>query len=324
MDEITSSLGVARLATFPEENPNLVIEMLVDGRVTYLNPEAQSRFPTLRREGGAHPLLAPAVDLVRGLDLEQATYLPNEVRVGDAIFEQKVCYTPLDAGVYIRIYAHDITALREAEEALHHLTHEIVNAQEAERARLSRELHDEAGQALTALKIGLDLMKQDMDDGPQAVIAGLTDAIALVDETRERIRRMAHGLRPPALDVGGVAVALDELGREFSRRTRIDVDVAKIAPVTCSEATAICLYRVMQEALTNVAEHAEAANVVVTLEELDGQAVLAVTDDGRGIDVATSHGIGLAGMRERVEMLGGSLIIAKDGGARVEARVPLP
>lgn len=315
-------LDLARLATFPEENPNLVIEMELDGSVTYLNPEARARFPDLAALGAEHPLLAPIPGLVEDLTRSEAFNLSNEVHVGDTIFEQKICYTPLDVGAFLRIYAHDITALREAEQALHRLAHQIVTAQEDERARVSRELHDEAGQALTALKISLDLIRQDVGAETDAVASALGDAISLVDETRERIRRMARGLRPPALDVGGVTVALDELGREFARRTRIEVDCSALKTVNPGEAASICLYRVMQEALTNVAAHADASRVTVSLESSDGWYVLRVADDGVGIQDPAAGGIGLHGMRERVEMLGGILTVTEDGGTHVVAALP--
>lgn len=316
-------LDLARLATFPEENPNLVIEMELDGSVTYTNPEARSRFPDLPELGARHPLLAPIPALVEDLTRSEAFNLSNEVTVGGSVFEQKICYTPLDDGAFLRIYAHDITALREAEQALHRLAHQIVTAQEDERARVSRELHDEAGQALTALKISLDLMRQDVGDEIEAVGYALVDAISLVDETRERIRRMARGLRPPALDVGGVSVALDELGRDFARRTRIKVDSVALESVDPGEAVSICLYRVMQEALTNVAAHAGASKVTVTLKRRDTDLVLDIVDDGVGIRDSSSEGIGLHGMRERVEMLGGVLTITEDNGTRVVATLPL-
>lgn len=314
---------MARLATFPEENPNLVIEMDRAGRVTYVNPEARTRFPDLSERHAEHPLLAPVRHLLNSVGPEDSVTLSHEVRVGEAVFEQKVCHTPLPAGTFIRIYAHDITALRQAEAALHDLANRVVSAQEDERRRVSRELHDEAGQALTALKISLELIRGDMELDPNSTDAALGDAIALVDETREQVRRLAHGLRPPALDVGGIAVALDQLARDFSSRTRIEVDRTDIALVEVSEPIAICLYRVMQEALTNAAAHASAHRVTVRLfETVDETVRLEIADDGPGMRDPVTPGIGLIGMRERVELLGGRLEIDGRVGTHVVAELP--
>ena len=201
-EERRSSTGltaaeVARLATFPEQNPNLVIETSVDGTVTYLNRPASSLFPDLLERGTDHPLLSHLPAVIEGFGDGDEEYRSHEVTIGASVFEQKICFTRVDDQAFIRIYAHDVTAMRDAEHAIQQLARRVVHIQEEERRRISRELHDDAGQALTALKIGLELLQSDTELDADVLHENLAEAVSLVDETQERIRRMAQGLRPP-------------------------------------------------------------------------------------------------------------------------------
>lgn len=303
----------AHLATFPELNPNAVIELDMNGRVAYLNPEAQNRFPDLLAQGIDHPLMEGIMTTVEMLRVEGMESTSREVEIADAVFEQKVCYAALpDQTEIVRVYNHDVTANRRAERALHELARRVVDAQEDERRRISRELHDEAGQALAALKISLNLLRNDADDNPAIVRANLTDAINLVDVTRERIRMLAHDLRPPALDALGLNDTLEDFCMTFSARTRLPIEYRGAETIGLDDAQEICLYRLVQEALTNVAVHADATKATVELICLDTEVAVRVTDDGVGMgpepsERKTGEGIGLIGIRERLEMLGGRL-----------------
>jgi signal transduction histidine kinase len=210
------------------------------------------------------------------------------------------------------------------------LNQRIVTAQEEERRSLSRELHDEAGQALTALRIGLELIRQDLPAEARALHARLDEAVALAGSTTEQIRRMAQGLRPPALDTVGLDAALEELCRAFAAQTRLEVDYDGATLPPLPDLVGIHLYRCLQEALTNVARHARTDRAQVILQ-YDGETIsLAVEDKGCGFEAATSSGgassggIGLAGMRERLDALRGSLeIVSRPGkGTRITASVP--
>ena len=221
---------------------------------------------------------------------------------------------------------------RTSHDQLRELTRQLFSAQEQERQRVSRELHDEAGQALTALKISLEMIKSDFGDRPGALQQRITEAVSLTEETMEQIRLLARGLRPPELDALGLNLALEGFCRDFSARTQLAVDYDGVDLPTLREGVAISLYRILQEALTNVAKHADARRVRVGLLSEDDTVCLSVQDDGHGFDVhavelssGRQRGNGIVGMRERLKLIGGALELdPKVGeGTRLVARVPL-
>ena len=216
-------------------------------------------------------------------------------------------------------------------ERLRRLTMRVVSEEEEERHRVSRELHDEAGQALTALKISLGLVWSDMPDDAGALRDTLAGAVDMTETTMEKIRLLARGLRPPELDAVGLNDTLEGYCREFAHRTHLRIDYAGQESPGLSDAMTICLYRFLQEALTNVARHAEATTVDVRLRQSDEAITLSVEDDGKGFARLPGSrrgnkdlGIGLIGMRERFELLGGRVDIESTPGkgARLVASVP--
>jgi PAS domain S-box-containing protein len=221
--------------------------------------------------------------------------------------------------------------VRAAREQLRRLAQRIVSAQEEERRRLSRALHDEAGQALIALKISLQLIQEDLPVDFGLLRQRIGDAAALTTTTMEQIRLLAQDLRPPALDAVGLNPTLEGFCRDFAQRTQLSIDYLGLESPVLPEAANSCLYRFLQEALTNVAKHACANQVCVALR-CDAETVsLSVEDDGRGFDrqarLSVSGwpmGIGLLGMQERLESLGGHLEIeSRPGqGTRLVAYLP--
>ncbi len=219
--------------------------------------------------------------------------------------------------------------LRSGRERLRQLARQVVIAQEVERRRISHELHDEAGQALTALKINLDMIRASFPPDQAEVQQKLAEAVDTTDQTMEQIRRLAHGLHPPVLDKFGLGPAIEGLCDDFAGKTHLDIQ-AQVGPLpTLDDQLAISLYRVLQEALTNVVKHAEAHRIEVALSDEGDSIELSVSDDGQGFvpafeRVISPSGMGLAGMQERVELLGGELQVdsTPGQGTQIVARVP--
>lgn len=213
-----------------------------------------------------------------------------------------------------------------------HLAQQVVTAQEDERQRLSRELHDEAGQALTALKISLQLIRDDLPENLVATRQEMNETIGLADTLMEHIRQLSRDLRPPALDTMGLSTTLESYCHEFSRRTHLPVHFEQeTALPAVSDVGEVYLYRLLQEALTNAAKHAQASQVWVRLSSDETCIQLSVEDDGCGFDPGSivsqsqpSDGIGLIGMQERLELLNGWLKIDSKpaAGTRLLALIP--
>ncbi|MBP1636238.1 MAG: histidine kinase dimerization and phosphoacceptor region, partial [Acidobacteria bacterium] len=188
----------------------------------------------------------------------------------------------------------------------------LLRVQEDERRRIARELHDEAGQVLTAVKIELEL-------------DGRREAGALVGRALAQVRDLSNLLRPSVLDDLGLVAALRALADDFSERTRIAIalDLERLSG-PLSQDVEVVIYRVVQEALTNVARHAHASEVRVCLASDDRQVRLTVEDDGQGVPPNVSPHLGWLGMQERVTAVGGTLAMTPrpTRGLRVEALIP--
>ncbi len=201
-----------------------------------------------------------------------------------------------------------------------------VAAQEAERRHLARELHDETGQALTSILLGLAGAEQ--AGTPEGVRAALIDLRALVVETLQEVRRLAVELRPTALDDFGLEPALRRLGQSVREASELDVQVeVRLGAARLSPELETAVYRIVQEALTNVVKHADATHVSIVLTRKNGLVSVVIEDDGRGFDPARGGDrLGLIGMRERVELLDGSVLIdsAPGRGATLVFELPAP
>jgi PAS domain S-box-containing protein len=222
----------------------------------------------------------------------------------------------------------EAAALAESREALRRLSTNVVEAREEERRRIARELHDELGQRLTALKMELAALRA-AGDGDGEGHEQIDNMLGMVDETLASVRRISTDLRPMMLDDLGLNAALEWLGRDAARRLGIEVTVRlgeNEPPLDDRVATAA--FRMVQEALTNVARHARASDVQIELRQHDGELELTVQDNGVGYpaDALRREGsFGLIGMRERAAMLGGRVDLANPagGGARLVVHLPL-
>ncbi|HKG11302.1 MAG TPA: GAF domain-containing sensor histidine kinase, partial [Gaiellaceae bacterium] len=200
----------------------------------------------------------------------------------------------------------------------------VVQAQELERTRLARELHDETGQALTSILLGLKPLEGVADADARAAVAAVRE---LVVSTLQDVRRLAVELRPSALDDLGLVPAVDRLAKTVAETgMRVDVE-AHIGDERLPESVETTLYRIVQEAVTNVARHSGAERLSITLTRKNGAVVAIVEDDGKGFDPTRtgSDGLGLVGMRERLALVGGTLRIeaAAGAGTTIAAEVPL-
>lgn len=329
---------LVRLASYPEHNPNLVMELNLEERLIYLNPVARQRFPELAVRGAAHPLLADLAPLVADFRAGTREVAARQVDLGESVFEQKICF--IGATGSVLIYATDITALKRAEAAVELLAEQrrqlasrVIKAQEEERRRVAAELHDEAGQALTVLRISLELLARELGEASQSGLAAeVQEAAALVQRTHERVRALAQGLRPPTLGADGLTGLLESTCRGFANRTSLAVDYQGLPVDNVSDEGALALFRFLQEALTNVLRHAQARRAIVRLRQDADCLRLEVQDDGHGFNGTPGApteprggGMGLSSMAERLSLVGGGLEIASspDLGSRLLAWVPL-
>jgi PAS domain S-box-containing protein len=223
---------------------------------------------------------------------------------------------------------NDITALKKAQIQLRRLSGSIMDSQEKERSALARELHDELGQVLTALRMDSVWLNERLKRTEPAAAQRALTMCQLIDREIEEVRSMAFRLRPGVLDDLGLVDALELYTTDFERRTDTSCVFKHSEVPDLADHVATAAYRITQEALTNVARHSEAARVDVVLEADRKRLFLTVTDDGRGFDaqnLAESEGLGIAGMRERAALVGGTLeVFSKPAaGARVLLTVPL-
>ncbi len=219
--------------------------------------------------------------------------------------------------------------VRAGRERLQLLSRRLVEVQELERRYIARELHDHAGQSLTSLMLGLGLLEKGIGPDPDTQ-AQTRKLKSLTNDILEDLHRLAVDLRPASLDHLGLVPALDQLVNSFQGHEQLEM---KFKSVGLREATRLSnevettLYRIVQEALTNVTRHAKATRVDVILELRGNAIVLIVEDNGIGFDVTFSPGnehLGLIGMRERTEMLGGNLTLESIVGSGTILVVEVP
>jgi signal transduction histidine kinase len=200
-----------------------------------------------------------------------------------------------------------------------------VDAQEVERRRLARELHDEIGQDLTSLLLGLRTIEE--ADGRDALKEATATLRQLVVAALQDVRRLAVELRPKALDDFGLVPALERLASTFSEQTGMAVELEdRLGGGRLPSDVETALYRIVQEALTNVVKHAQARHVSILLTRRHHGAAAVIEDDGRGFDIGRqTEGLGLLGMRERLDLVHGRLAVEStpDSGTTLVAEVPL-
>jgi signal transduction histidine kinase len=223
------------------------------------------------------------------------------------------------AGVTVRMASNLVRGMEWQTAELGRVSFHMLEDQEAAARRFSHELHDELGQSLTAVKANLA--------GIEGNSARVADCIHLVDEAIGNVREMSQLLRPTILDDFGLAAGLRWLCEGFGQRTGIDVTCEVPFTGRLPDGAETHLFRIAQEALTNVARHSSAKHVLMQLREADGHVTLRISDDGRGLSPSPDNrrGLGLIGMRARARSAGGDVEIrSRPGeGVLIEVRVPV-
>jgi PAS domain S-box-containing protein len=232
------------------------------------------------------------------------------------------------------IILRDITERKQVQEQLEQsysqlreLSAALQTIREEERKHIARELHDDLGQLLATLRVDLALLQQQPGNTEVArkLQAGMDE---LLMSAITSLRRIASNLRPRALDEGGLYFALESLRQEFIARYGIACTLdANEEDLILDDAYSTAIFRIAQEALTNITRHAEAHKVILSLYRSDSMLGITIHDDGRGIaeqDMDKASSFGLIGMRERVWALHGDISIVSDGGTRIMIRLPLP
>jgi signal transduction histidine kinase len=201
-----------------------------------------------------------------------------------------------------------------------------VAAQEEERRKLSRELHDHVGQMLTALRMELGRIDRVRPAGDNRVTLALNECRQLVDDMVRIVRDLALGLRPSMLDDFGLQPALEWLTRDFTRRSNVPVELQITGPLDAlSDQHRTCIYRVVQEALTNCVRHARATAIAVVIRAREDTIDVSVSDDGVGLDPSRrAAGFGLRGIEERVRELGGNITLLSAAGQGATLSIKLP
>ncbi|MHA6896435.1 PAS domain-containing sensor histidine kinase [Ralstonia pseudosolanacearum] len=221
-------------------------------------------------------------------------------------------------------------ALRRSQEELQHLSDSILASREEERHRIARELHDDLGQRLSALKMDLSLLAADLQagEGGGALTAQMEAMQRVIDETIAAVRQISADLRPPLLDELGLVPAIEWIAKNFRQRFGLIINV-HAQEIPMQERAAISVFRIVQEALNNVVRHADATRVEIEFARLDDMLELSIQDNGRGWSGAPPapgerKSLGLLGIRERARMLGGQATIAHtpDSGFRLSVRFP--
>jgi PAS domain S-box-containing protein len=242
-----------------------------------------------------------------------------------------------EAGMPVQMLGtvQDITDLKKAEEELkksyeqlRNLSAHLRSVREEERTNIAREIHDELGQALTALKIDISMLATKLYPDHKPLVEKTESMIKRIDETIQTVKKICTELRPTVLDHFGLSAAIEWQAEDFQKRTGINCKVSlHHEDIMLDQNISIVIFRIFQEALTNVMRHADATEVKASLKAKDGMITLEVIDNGKGITeekITNSNSFGLLGIRERVNFLGGNVTISgmRNKGTAIRVNIP--
>ncbi len=330
----SSATALARILGLPRRRVERHLAVLLDHHLVKLEPSNSGRVYALDREQAAL-LNATFVTVVGRIDMGNGAGLAESAASADGVLSlpsaPEACRQCHNASFVLNVLDELNESLEKAREydvRLRQMSSQVLTAQEVERKRLSRELHDDTAQALTSVLVRLRVLERSADD--EATRAGLAELRAILGGALEGVRALAIDLRPRVLDDLGLEMALEAQVRDFTRRWRIDAKVSSGRLGRLATEVELVLYRVAQEALSNVAKHARASRVEISLTKRGRRLRMIIEDDGCGFDAdaatdAVDGCLGLFGMKERLALVGGTLGIesAVGAGTRVSADVSL-
>jgi PAS domain S-box-containing protein len=332
----------ARFAAFMDELPDACVLLDDDFRYVYFNRAAET-FSGMRLESVKGKRIYPAatdehnLEQYRNIMRTGKTLTVEDAVLGGSFGDRRFRGKAFKVAERLGVVWTDVTETRrtreelvEARFKLDGLATHLIQAREEERKSVAREIHDELGQALTAIDMELRWIARRRELGQSGMGERIAELIQRSSEAIKAVQRIASELRPGVLDHLGLAAALEWLAEEQFRRHRIatTTDIS-IGEELIGDKTATALFRITQEALTNVTRHARAANVSIALRAGASAIELEVHDDGVGINeeqVSSPESFGLRGMHERVHALGGNIsILGQSGlGTRLSVSIPVP
>jgi PAS domain S-box-containing protein len=315
-----------------------------DGTYLYANdPKAVIGYTAREREGrSAFELIHPedrdrVLNLFLGYrsqpDFQESTPFEHRVRHKCGHY---ICVRAIGAAVkrgesppWGVITMWDVSENKELEDQLHALAERLHTIREEERTCVSLEVHNEFGQALTGLKLELATFFKQLSPGNSQTTSKARELMASIDQTIQLVRRISTDLRPPILDDFGLKDAIEWQAEDFERKTGIKARLGSALPETIEidKEKGVSIFRIFQEALTNVARHAEASEVSINLDHREGFFSMRIRDNGRGItddEIKSRSSLGIMGMRERAFSLRGlfNILSAQEGGTLVEFSIP--
>jgi PAS domain S-box-containing protein len=344
----------SRVADFVESAMDAIITVDASQNIVLFNGAAESMFGCRREEVIGTPLASFIPARLRSAHSDHVRRFGETGATSRRMGAQRIVTGlrrngeefPIDAAIsqsseggarFYTVILRDVTQRVQAEAALRRSREELQNlsaaadvAREQEKNRIARELHDELGQALTMLQMDVAWCKQKLPAGEEALARRLDKMATMLGATIAATRRIASDLRPLLLDDLGLLPAVDWLVENFIQRTGVPCELTVSNPeMQPPAAHSTAVFRVIQEALTNIAKHAQAQHVDVAIEERPTEIVVSIHDDGRGFspqDPRKPGSFGLVGLRERAYLVGGdaSITSAPGHGTSIEVRLPLP
>lgn len=319
---------IRKLARFPSENPNPILQVARDGVIVYAN---QASLPILNTWGCKIGQRLPDYWLKLIQDaLNSGVRKEREVKCGDHIFS--LTLAPIADANYLNLYGLDITKRKRLSDNMQFYIAEITKAQEEERKRISRELHDETAQTLGRMGLEIDSLIRTKEQLSEEMVRRLEDLRSQVGETLEGLRRLSQNLRPMILDELGLTEALQSLAADVEARKGIEVSL-KIqgTPRQLSPEVELILFRIVQESLRNVLRHSQASRCEITLEFDERKMNITISDKGKGFelpqtigDLAREGKLGLLGIHERAQQIGATLTVETRLGKGSSITVELP